>query len=62
MRPASCAAIVAQLDGGLREVIHRVHAKSSQDPAKTSQVLEGEGGQPAWGFKGLLGRLWGKAS
>jgi len=57
-RPESCAAILAELEGGLAEAI-----RASAPPAPESEPVEEDApAEPApasWGFRGLLGRLLG---
>ena len=60
-RPESAASILAELDAGLAQKITTLQVKQEEMVIQRTQVLPGapKGEKKEWGFKGLLGRLWG---
>lgn len=61
-RPASCAEILAVLDAGLADEILALAPVPGEVPVERPEGVEvGPDGKAAWGFKGLLGRLWKSA-
>jgi serine/threonine protein kinase len=60
-RPDSCSAILAELEGDLAVKITGVDEPSDEASAEESLVLDQTPQVSKWGFKGLLGRLTGKA-